>query len=82
MMMSEYGEQKTDRILSRNSIRRNSPMQVDGKVVFITGTNRGIGKSPVKASLKLGAKKVYAGARQLAGASRWNDSRVSNVRLT
>lgn len=39
-----------------------------GKVVFITGANRGIGKELVEAFLKEGAKKVYAAVRKLESA--------------
>lgn len=35
----------------------------EGKVAFVSGANRGLGLAFVKALLKAGAKKVYAGAR-------------------
>ena len=38
-------------------------LKVNGKVAFVTGSNRGIGKAIVIELLNKGAKKVYAGAR-------------------
>jgi len=40
-------------------------MQIDGKVAFVSGSNRGIGKAVTIALLEHGAKKVYAGARDI-----------------
>jgi len=40
-------------------------MQVKGKVAFVSGSNRGIGKALTIALLEHGAKKVYAGARDI-----------------
>lgn len=56
-------------------------MQFAGKVVFITGTNRGIGKALVQAALKLKAKKVYATVRNLSSAPVFNDDRVVLLEL-
>src|SRR5437762_1890453 len=39
-------------------------MNVKGKIVLITGANRGIGLALVEEALSRGAKRVYAGARQ------------------
>jgi NAD(P)-dependent dehydrogenase (short-subunit alcohol dehydrogenase family) len=38
-------------------------MKIRDKVIFITGTNRGIGRALVEEVLKRGARKVYAGTR-------------------
>ncbi|MFZ0731191.1 MAG: SDR family oxidoreductase [Candidatus Sulfotelmatobacter sp.] len=39
-------------------------MNIENKVVFITGANRGIGRALVEEALRRGAKRVYAGTRQ------------------
>jgi NAD(P)-dependent dehydrogenase (short-subunit alcohol dehydrogenase family) len=39
-------------------------MNVEGKVIFVTGANRGIGKALVMQALALGARKVYSGVRE------------------
>jgi NAD(P)-dependent dehydrogenase (short-subunit alcohol dehydrogenase family) len=38
-------------------------MQLENKVILITGANRGIGRALVEEALKKGAKRVYAGTR-------------------
>jgi NAD(P)-dependent dehydrogenase (short-subunit alcohol dehydrogenase family) len=38
-------------------------MNITGKTILITGTNRGLGKSLVEEALRRGAKRVYAGVR-------------------
>lgn len=43
----------------------DKPFDVKGKVAFVTGANRGIGKSIVEALLKQGVKKVYTGVRDV-----------------
>lgn len=44
-------------------------INVEGKVAFISGSNRGIGKAIVVEMLESGAKKVYAGARNISSLS-------------
>ena len=51
------------------------------KVILITGANRGIGKSLVKAALKKGAKKVYATSRNLSNMPNFEDERVEPLTL-
>jgi len=51
------------------------------KVILITGANRGIGKSLVKAALKKGAKKVYATSRNLNNMPNFEDERVEPLTL-
>ena len=38
-------------------------MNITGKTILITGTNRGLGKALVEEALRRGAQRVYAGAR-------------------
>src|ERR1043165_3998506 len=40
--------------------------KVAGKVVLVTGANRGIGRALVEEAVRLGARKVYASARSKA----------------
>ena len=40
-------------------------MKIQGSVAFVTGSNRGIGKSYVTVLLEHGAKKIYAGVRDI-----------------
>ncbi len=41
-----------------------SAMSMEGKVVLVTGANRGLGQALVEEALRRGAKRVYAGTRQ------------------
>ncbi|MEQ5790785.1 SDR family oxidoreductase [Muricauda sp. NFXS6] len=51
------------------------------KTIFITGANRGIGKSLVKASLEKGARKIYAAARNMDKLPDFGDNRVVPMAL-
>jgi NAD(P)-dependent dehydrogenase (short-subunit alcohol dehydrogenase family) len=53
-------------------------MQIAGKTVLITGTNRGVGEALVKEALNRGAKRVFAGTR---GALPDTDPRVTALTL-
>jgi NAD(P)-dependent dehydrogenase (short-subunit alcohol dehydrogenase family) len=58
-------------------------MKIKDSVAFVTGSNRGIGKSYVAALLKGGAKKVYAGMRDVgefsAIAAEWPEEHRGKV---
>lgn len=59
-------------------------VSIKDKVVFVTGSNRGIGKSFVTQALAMGAKKVYATARdtaKLEALTSLGDDRVIPVEL-
>jgi NAD(P)-dependent dehydrogenase (short-subunit alcohol dehydrogenase family) len=51
------------------------------KVILITGANRGIGKSLVKASLEKGVRKIYATSRDLTKMPNFGDDRVISLEL-
>jgi NAD(P)-dependent dehydrogenase (short-subunit alcohol dehydrogenase family) len=53
-------------------------MNITGKTILITGTNRGLGKALVEEALRRGAKRVYAGARVPAN---YADERVTSLTL-
>jgi NAD(P)-dependent dehydrogenase (short-subunit alcohol dehydrogenase family) len=53
-------------------------MKIEGSVALVTGANRGLGKAYVEALLASGAKKVYAGSRQL---SKVSDARLAPIQL-
>jgi NAD(P)-dependent dehydrogenase (short-subunit alcohol dehydrogenase family) len=58
-------------------------MKIKNSTAFVTGANRGIGKSYVKALLNHGAKKVYAGMRDVGAferiASEWPEEHRGKV---
>ncbi len=56
-------------------------MKFTGTIVFITGTNRGIGKSLVNEILKLGAKKVYACARDISSLPDFYSDKIVPIQL-
>src|SRR5260370_11698484 len=39
-------------------------MTIEGRIVLVTGANRGIGRALVEEALRRGGKRVYAGTRQ------------------
>ncbi len=53
-------------------------MNITGKTILITGTNRGLGKALVEEALERGAKRVYAGARVPI---EYSDQRVTPLTL-
>lgn len=55
-------------------------MKLNNQIVFVSGTNRGIGKALVDALLKHNVKKIYAAARKTDDL-KWKDSRVIPVAL-
>ena len=55
--------------------------QLKGKVILITGANRGIGKSLVKAALAKGASKIYATSRDVNKMPKFEDDRVIPMEL-
>jgi NAD(P)-dependent dehydrogenase (short-subunit alcohol dehydrogenase family) len=56
-------------------------MDFKNQTILITGSNRGIGKALVEASLKVGAKKIYAAARDVSSVPDFNDDRVEVIEL-
>lgn len=58
-------------------------MQLKGKVVFVTGANRGLGRVLMRALLDAGVAKVYAASRQrpeeLDDRAEWIELDVTNV---
>jgi NAD(P)-dependent dehydrogenase (short-subunit alcohol dehydrogenase family) len=58
--------------------RNKNLMNITGKTILITGTNRGLGQALVEEALRRGAKQVYAGARVPAS---YSDERVTPLTL-
>jgi NAD(P)-dependent dehydrogenase (short-subunit alcohol dehydrogenase family) len=56
-------------------------MKLDNQVIFVSGTNRGIGKAIVDVLLKRKVKKIYATARKLDQLPQWKDIRVVSMEL-
>jgi len=56
-------------------------MNIENKVILVTGTSRGIGKQIVTALLKRDVKKIYATARNISSLPDFNDARVVPLTL-
>lgn len=56
-------------------------MNLENKVVLITGANRGIGQAIVAQLLQRGVKKIYAAARDVSTLPDFNDQRIENMTL-
>jgi NAD(P)-dependent dehydrogenase (short-subunit alcohol dehydrogenase family) len=56
-------------------------MEIEGKVVFVSGANRGLGRALVEALLDRGAAKVYAGARRVESIASADGERVVALSL-
>jgi NAD(P)-dependent dehydrogenase (short-subunit alcohol dehydrogenase family) len=56
-------------------------MNLENKTIFVSGANRGIGKSIVEALLKQPVAKIYAAARNIEDALEFGDIRVAPVKL-
>lgn len=78
-MMSEY--RKLWFYVLKYSFRKGVIMDIKNKIIFITGANRGIGKSLVRAALEKGAKKVYATTRSKISNLEIEDERVIHFQL-
>ncbi len=56
-------------------------MNLENKTIFVSGANRGIGKSIVEALLKKPVKRIYAAARNNKELPEFGDARVVPVKL-
>lgn len=56
-------------------------MNLENKIIFVSGANRGIGKSIVEVLLKHPVKKIYAAARNIKDLQEFGDARVVPVKL-
>lgn len=65
----------------RGADQRRITMNLENKIIFVSGANRGIGKSIVEALLKQPVKKIYAAARNVADLPEFSDARVVPVTL-
>jgi len=56
-------------------------MKLDNKIIFVTGSNRGIGKAIVETLLNHPVRKIYAAARRLEDLPAFDDNRVVPIKL-
>jgi len=56
-------------------------MNLENKIIFVTGANRGIGKAIVETLLNQPVKKIYAASRNVEGLPKFGDVRVVPVKL-
>ncbi len=56
-------------------------MKLENKTIFVSGTNRGIGRSLVEALLKQPVVKIYAAVRKVQDLPDFGDTRVAPVKL-
>ena len=72
----------TDHEQEHKKEKRN--MKIAGSVALVTGSNRGVGRAYVQALLAMGAKKIYATARDIKGVEdlvKANPGKVEAVKL-
>ena len=68
----------------QNQQREAGKMKIAGSVALVTGANRGVGRAYVQVLLAMGAKKVYAGARDVKAVEdlvQANPGKVEAIRL-
>jgi peptide/nickel transport system ATP-binding protein len=73
-----------DEELRESQQQEAAKMKIAGSVALVTGANRGIGRAYVKTLLAMGAKKVYAAARDISGVEdlvKAHPGRVEALRL-
>ena len=73
-----------DEELQEDQQQEAGKMKIAGSVALVTGANRGIGRSYVKTLVAMGAKKVYAAARDIKGVEdlvKANPGKVEAVKL-
>ncbi|HWA12042.1 MAG TPA: SDR family oxidoreductase, partial [Burkholderiales bacterium] len=61
------GNREPETMASNAQQKERQNMKIAGSVALVTGANRGVGRAYVEVLLAQGAKKVYAGARDVAG---------------
>lgn len=56
-------------------------MKLENKTIFVSGANRGIGRSIIEELLKQPVKKIYASARNIKDLPEFDDARVVPVQI-